>query len=54
MVRRPRFRDRQRRRLAAKAKKLRFGRLKEVANLVTPPDSAPMVPDAGSEEIRLK
>ena len=33
---RPRFNDRQRRRLAAKAKKLRFGRLKEIANLATP------------------
>ncbi|MCG8601582.1 MAG: integrase core domain-containing protein, partial [Verrucomicrobiales bacterium] len=33
---RPRFNDRQRRRLAAKARKLGFGRLKEVANLATP------------------
>jgi putative transposase len=31
-----RFTDDQRSRLAAKAKKLRFGRLKEIANLVTP------------------
>lgn len=31
-----RFTDEQRSRLAAKAKKLRFGRLKEIANLVTP------------------
>jgi hypothetical protein len=34
--RRLRFTDEQRSRLAAKAKKLRFGRLKEIANLVTP------------------
>ena len=34
---RPQFNDRQRRRLAAKAKKLRFSRLKEIANLATPP-----------------
>ena len=33
---RPRFKDRQRRRLAAKARKLRFSRLKEIANLATP------------------
>ena len=33
---RPRFNDRQRMRLAAKARKLRFSRLKEIANLVTP------------------
>ncbi len=33
--RRLRFTDEQRRRLAAKAKKLRFGRLKEIANPVT-------------------
>jgi hypothetical protein len=33
---RPRFNDRQRRRLAAKARKLRFSRLKEIANLATP------------------
>jgi hypothetical protein len=31
-----RFTDEQRRRLAAKAKKVKFGRLKEIANLVTP------------------
>jgi transposase InsO family protein len=35
-VRRPRFNDRQRRRLAVKARKLRFSRLKEIANLATP------------------
>jgi hypothetical protein len=34
--RRPQFNDRQRKRLAAKAKKLKFNRLKEVANLATP------------------
>ncbi|MCG8599078.1 MAG: IS3 family transposase [Verrucomicrobiales bacterium] len=33
---RPRFNDRQRRRLASKAQKLGFGRLKEIANLATP------------------
>lgn len=33
---RPRFNDRQRKRLAVKAKKMRFNRLKEVANLATP------------------
>ena len=33
---RPRFTDDQRARLARKAKRIRFGRLKEVANLVTP------------------
>ena len=33
---RPRFNDRQRKRLAVKAKKLRLNRLKEVANLATP------------------
>ena len=33
---RPRFTDAQRRRLAAKAKKIRFGRLKEIANIATP------------------
>jgi hypothetical protein len=32
----PRFNDEQRRRLAAKAKKIRFGRLKEIAYLATP------------------
>ena len=32
-----RFTDEQRRRLAAKAKKVKFGRLKEIANLATPP-----------------
>ena len=32
----PRFNDAQRRRLAAKAKKIRFGRLKEIANIATP------------------
>ena len=31
-----RFTDDQRRRLAAKAKKVKFGRLKEIANLATP------------------
>jgi len=33
---RPRFSDSQRRRLAAKAKKIRYGRLKEIANIATP------------------
>ena len=33
---RPRFNDRQRRRLAAKANKIRFGRLKEIAGIATP------------------
>jgi len=33
---RPRFSDAQRRRLAAKAKKLRYGRLKEIVNIATP------------------
>ena len=33
---RPRFSDIQRRRLATKAKKIRYGRLKEIANVVTP------------------
>ena len=33
---RPRFNDAQRCRLAAKAKKIRFGRLKEIANIATP------------------
>ena len=33
---RPRFSDAQRRRLAAKAKKIRYGKLKEIANLATP------------------
>ncbi|MFT4547456.1 MAG: putative transposase [Verrucomicrobiales bacterium] len=34
--RRPKFTDEQRRRLACKAKLIRFGRLKEIVNLVTP------------------
>ena len=33
---RPRFNDRQRKRLAAKAKKIRFGKLREIANIATP------------------
>ena len=33
---RPKFTDEQRRRLARKAKLIRYGRLKEIANLVTP------------------
>jgi hypothetical protein len=33
---RPRFSDAQRRRLAAKAKKLRYGKLKEIVNIATP------------------
>jgi len=33
---RPRFTDIQRRRLAAKARKLSFGKLKEIASVVTP------------------
>jgi len=33
---RPRFNDDQRRRLAAKAKKIRYGKLKEIANIATP------------------
>ena len=32
----PRFTDAQRRRLAAKAKKIRYGNLKKVANIATP------------------
>ena len=32
----PRFNDAQRRRLAAKAKKIRYGKLKEIANIATP------------------
>ena len=32
----PRFNDEQRRRLAAKAKKIRYGKLKEIANIATP------------------
>ncbi len=35
-AKRLRFTDKQGSQLAAKAKKLRFGRLKEIANLVTP------------------
>ena len=33
---RPRFNDAQRCRLAAKAKKIRFGKLREIANIATP------------------
>ncbi len=40
---RPRLTDRQRKRLAAKAKKLRYSQLKEVAGIASPPNLASVV-----------
>ncbi len=46
----PRFNDAQRRRLAAKAKKIRYGKLKEIAIIATPQTSSPLVSHPRGEE----